>query len=527
MTDVNLFAISALVNGIVSVTFGVLVISKNWRDRLNQVFFLMTVALAVWAFSYWQWQLSSGYDTALFWVRLLSIGSLYIPILFYHWVIILIGAEAFINRIVLWISYGMSLAIVSLARTPLFIARLGHSGGFPFWPTSGVAYDIYFSYIYVGLVLYTLYLLVRTHATTEDRDERGQILYVILGCLLGFGGGLTNFPLWWGINVPPYGNALVAAFPFLLGYSVIRYRLFHLRIIIAELLVFALLVFMFTIVVLADNWTLRLVYGVFFLCMSAVGVILIRSSYAIEEANAGKTNLIHIMNHQIKGRLSAGKNVFAELLTNDYGAIPEAAKAIIRQGLEEMDTGVSYIQTVLQGMSAENGKLSYDMRPLNFKDIVVTAAASQREKAEKKGLSLETEYGDGDYTVVGDAAQLTEAVRNLIDNGIAYTTRGGVRLTLRRDGDTVRLAVKDTGVGIPEEDKPRLFMAGGRGKDSAKINVDSTGYGLAFVKGVVEAHKGKVWYDSVPGNGTTFFVQIPVRNRQDSPVPQRLTPVGA
>jgi signal transduction histidine kinase len=512
MNDVNIFAIFALVNGIVSVTFGVLVVSKNWRDRMNQVFFLMTIALAVWAFSYWRWQLATEYSTALLWVRLLSVGSLYIPVLFYHWVIILIEARSLINRIVLWVTYAATFAIFSVANTELFIAGLERKGMFPFWPSPGMAYDIYFSYIYVGLVLYALYLLLRAHAVTDDRDKRGQILYVILGCLFGFGGGLTNFPLWWGINIPPYGNALVAAFPFLLGYSVIRYKLFNLRMIIAELLVFSLLVFMCVIVLIADTWTLRAVYGVFLLCMSAVGVILIKSSYAIEEANAGKTNLIHVMNHQIKGRLGAGKNIFAELLTGDYGAIPEPAQALLKRGLEEMATGVSYIQTILQGMSAENGTLPYDMRPISFKDIVMDVAAKGKEEAERKGLSFTLQLADSDYSMLGDAAQLKEAVRNLIDNAISYTPHGSVSIALARRGNTIRFSVADTGIGIRKEDQAKLFKAGGRGRDSARINVNSTGYGLAFVKGVVEAHQGRIWFESdgVSGRGATFFVELPV-----------------
>ena len=510
MTDVNLFVIFALVDGIVSVTFGVLVVWKNWRDRMNQVFFLMTVALTVWAFSYWQWQLAADYSTALLWVRLLSIGSLFIPVFFYHWVLILIGARSLVNRILLWLSYAASLAILTVANTDLFIAGLHRISVFAFWPSSGIAYDIYFSYIYVGLVLYSLYLLIRTHATTDDVNKRGQLLYVILGCTLGFGGGLTNFPLWWGINIPPYGNVLVATFPFLLGYSVIRYKLFNLRTIIAELLVFALLVFMAIIVLLADNWVLRVVYGVFLILTGLAGAILVKTSHALEDANAAKTNLIHIMNHQIKGRLGAGKNIFAELLAGDYGAIPDVAKDLIKRGLEEMDTGVNYIQTILHGMSAESGTLSYDMRLVDFRDAVEKAAAAQKEKAAAKGLSLDVRCADSDYRMIGDALQLKEAVRNLVDNAIAYTVHGGVTITLRREADAILLAVKDTGIGIPEGDRPKLFTAGGRGKNSAKINVNSTGYGLEFVEGVVEAHKGKVWYESAPGNGTTFFVEVPV-----------------
>jgi len=77
----------------------------------------------------------------------------------------------------------------------------------------------------LGFITYTIYLLIRSYFIQQDPQKRGQILYIIFGSVLGFGGGLTNFPLWFGISLPPYGNFLVAAFPLLLGYSVFEIQI--------------------------------------------------------------------------------------------------------------------------------------------------------------------------------------------------------------------------------------------------------------------------------------------------------------
>ncbi len=75
----------------------------------------------------------------------------------------------------------------------------------------------------------------------------------------------------------------------------------------------------------------------------------------------------------------------------------------------------------------------------------------------------------------------------------------------------ILFSVKDTGVGITDEDKKNLFTEGGRGQDSIKVNVDSTGYGLYTVKMVVEAHKGRVWGESEgTGKGSQFYIELPV-----------------
>ncbi len=98
---------------------------------------------------------------------------------------------------------------------------------------------------------------------------------------------------------------------------------------------------------------------------------------------------------------------------------------------------------------------------------------------------------------------------NLLTNAIKYTRQGEITVGLSDGNGKVNFYVKDTGVGISDEDKKNLFTEGGRGKDSVRVNVDSTGYGLYTVKLVIEAHKGKVWAESEgEGKGSTFFVEM-------------------
>jgi signal transduction histidine kinase len=150
------------------------------------------------------------------------------------------------------------------------------------------------------------------------------------------------------------------------------------------------------------------------------------------------------------------------------------------------------------------------MKPIDFRKVVEVAATKQRPYAEAKGLSFELKMQDSDYSMSGDELQLGEAVRNLIDNSINYTQQGSIAVILGAVGKTIRFMVKDTGFGLTDEDKTKLFKSGGRGAESLKVNTNSTGYGLVFVKGVVEAHKGKVWAESAGrGKGSTFIVELP------------------
>ena len=133
----------------------------------------------------------------------------------------------------------------------------------------------------------------------------------------------------------------------------------------------------------------------------------------------------------------------------------------------------------------------------------------KKPRIEAKGLKFIEDIKEGNYATQGDPFWLKEVVNNFIDNAGKYTRAGSVTVTLGRKENELVFSVKDTGVGLTEEDKKILFTEGGRGKDSIKVNVDSTGYGLYSVKLIVEAHKGRVWAESAgAGQGSTFFVEL-------------------
>ncbi len=232
----------------------------------------------------------------------------------------------------------------------------------------------------------------------------------------------------------------------------------------------------------------------------------------LEVANTGQANLLHIINHQIKGYMNKARIVFDALLTDpDYGPLPEPAKPLLNEGFNSVTEGVTFVQNFLNASNVERGTYTYNMMPVDFDKIVLAMADKQRSVAEAKGLTFEVKVGEGSYAFSGDKAQLEEAVKNLIDNSINYTPTGGLKVNLARNGNKMLLVVSDTGVGLSDEVKPKLFTKGGRDKDSIKININSTGFGLAFVKGVAEAHKGRVWADSAGvGKGSSFYLELPV-----------------
>ncbi len=230
-------------------------------------------------------------------------------------------------------------------------------------------------------------------------------------------------------------------------------------------------------------------------------------------ANEGQADLLHILNHQIKGYLTKARLIFDDLLEDTSYGLSEKAKPMVKQGFDSVTEGVNFVQDFLNASNIEKGTFTYNMVPTDLRLIVSEEAEGQRGVATEKGLSFDLEIEEGLYNLTGDTAELRQAVKNLIDNSIRYTPKGRVNVQLTMNNGKAQLKVEDTGVGLSEEVKPKLFTKGGRDKDSQKININSTGFGLAFVKGVAEAHKGRVWAESAGvGQGSQFYMELPLKS---------------
>ena len=229
----------------------------------------------------------------------------------------------------------------------------------------------------------------------------------------------------------------------------------------------------------------------------------------VDTLNKQRESLMHLITHKVKGSFTHSKYIFAGMLDGTFGQITDEVKQRAEQGLEANDGGIKTIDLVLNAANLQKGLIKYEMKPTDFKNLVAVSVGEKKIEAEKKGLKLESEFKEGAYNMLGDAFWLKESVNNLIENSIKYTKEGTINVSLERKDSKILLSVKDTGIGITPEDKEHLFTEGGRGKDSVKINVDSTGYGLYSVKLIVEAHGGRVWAESEgPGHGSQFYIEL-------------------
>jgi signal transduction histidine kinase len=240
----------------------------------------------------------------------------------------------------------------------------------------------------------------------------------------------------------------------------------------------------------------------------------------LQDANSSLQNiikqresLVHLVTHKVKGSFTRSKYIFAGIVDGTFGEVSEEVKKYAAQGLESDNMGIETVDLVLNADNLQKGAVKYDIKKINFKDIVLKTIEEKKIQTEAHGLKIETDIKEDeknpDYNVMGDSFWLKEAINNLIENAVKYTKKGEIKIGLSDGDGKVRFYVKDSGVGITDEDKKLLFTEGGRGKNSVKVNVDSTGYGLYSVKLIMDAHQGRTWAESEgPEKGSTFYIEI-------------------
>jgi len=157
--------------------------------------------------------------------------AVFIPSTFFHFGVTLIGQYKKYFKTILLL-YVVSILFFFLNFTPLFVKNVSPQLSFLYWPTAGSLYAPYLI-VFVSAVIYA-HVLMYKHYKGLSGFRRNQIKYAVLGTAIGFLGGSTNYPLWYGIPIPPFGNILVSVYVFLLGYSIIRYRLMDIKLVITR-----------------------------------------------------------------------------------------------------------------------------------------------------------------------------------------------------------------------------------------------------------------------------------------------------
>src|SRR3990167_9355407 len=403
--------------------------------------------------------------------------------------------------------------------------------------TQGSLINFYYFIEIITLLFFLSYLFKKI--ITVSKQDRRYVLYFILGTVLftaSFSGANLTASFFSLINpdnpnnwlILQYGLFGMPIFTACLAYIIVKYKIFNIKVLGAQFLVFSLGALVFSIVFIGDIKYVHIVSYVSLALVLLLGLNLMRGvkreieqkeqlaklNIDLQNLIKQRESLVHLVTHKVKGAFTRSKYIFAGILDGTFGDVSPEIKKRAAVGVESDNGGIQTVDLVLNVSNMQTGTIKYEMKPVDLKELAQKTISEKKVPAEAKGLKLGSDLGDGNYTVSGDAFWLKEVMNNLVDNSIKYTPAGKITVGLKRTDGQVIFSVKDTGLGITDEDKKNLFTDGGRGKDSVKINVDSTCYGLFSVKLIIDAHKGQVWGESEgPGKGSQFYVELPIMQK--------------
>lgn len=241
-------------------------------------------------------------------------------------------------------------------------------------------------------------------------------------------------------------------------------------------------------------------------------VIMLRDVTREKEVSKAKSDFVAKVAHELRTPLSSIR-AYVELLVD--GEATDARTQ--REYYEIIQTSTERLGRLIDNMlnisRIEAGTVRVNKEPISVAVLMKEAADVARPQADAKQIKLEVELTPVFYQVLGDRDLISQAILNLLSNAIKYTPEGGsvrVRMCVSEEPKQVTIAVRDSGVGIPQEDLPKVFQKFFRVAANSKM-AKGTGLGLNLVKHIVEGvHGGKVAVASKVGEGSTFTIELPL-----------------
>lgn len=234
----------------------------------------------------------------------------------------------------------------------------------------------------------------------------------------------------------------------------------------------------------------------------------------LKKLNQIKSDFISTVSHELRTPLSITKEGISLILDRVVGDINERQSDILTTSRNNIDRLARIINELLDISRIEAGRLELKMEPVGIVAIIKEVAAGFESKIKEKGLELVTDLPAGDIEIYADPDKIAQVFTNLINNAVKFTDKGFIEVSVKETPGAVTCSVSDTGTGIPKEDLPNVFEKFRQFSRVAGPGDRGTGLGLSIVKGLVVAHKGNIWVESLPGKGAKFIFNLPKYNTE-------------
>ena len=228
-----------------------------------------------------------------------------------------------------------------------------------------------------------------------------------------------------------------------------------------------------------------------------------------------KSEFVTLAAHQLRTPLSAVKWSLRMLLDEDLGKLSKEQKNFLQDTYKTNERMISLVNSLLNVSEIEEGKYLSKIVLSSIEDIIQSIVDAHKKEVKKRKLKFEFKKPEEQLPkLMLDVKKMRIAIKNIFDNALKYTLPGGkVSISLKKDEKEIEVQIQDTGVGIPQEQQGKVFTKFFRGDNVIKIETEGTGLGLFMSKNIIEAHGGRIWFESREGKGSSFYFTIPIKER--------------
>ncbi len=529
----DIFAISGLSLGITSLFLGGLVLIKGRKEKTKLIWAIFCFSVSAWGFGGYKISFVESRQSALLWWKIVYIGIIFIPVIFFHFVHSFTGLKRKIELAAFYL-WGIFFLILEWTRfSYLFFGPDNITYLFKsfYWVYPPSFLFAFFVFSWFGIVVYSHIILLNSFRNAKGA-RRVQMYYFIVGMALAFIGGGCSFLPCFGIAVYPYLNFLTLFYPIIVTYAITRYNLMDVKVITTELTVI-LLVLINLLQAISSATMAQVIFRMVILAFTVVvGYSLIKSVHKevrsreqieklakklkkanekLKKMDETKSEFISIASHQLRTPLTVIKGYVSMILQRDFGHISNKMNDVLEKVFISNERLIILVRELLNLSRIEKGRMDYGFKKGDLGKIVSETIEELSAVISDKGLKCVFKK-DELPLVWMDETKIREVVMNLLDNAIKYTPKGALEVSLKKEGDTIVFAVKDSGVGLDKDDMKKLFQRFSRVNN--KLEITGTGIGLYVVKKIIQAHKGDVFVKSKGrGHGSTFGFYLPINGR--------------
>ncbi len=225
-----------------------------------------------------------------------------------------------------------------------------------------------------------------------------------------------------------------------------------------------------------------------------------------------KSDFISIVAHQLRTPLSAIKWVISMVAGEDVGKISEEQKVFLDKAYLSNERMIILVNDLLNVSRIEEGKFGYVFKMVDFQEILNAVIGNVEGLVARKHIRVNITKPSKMSLVNLDQSKIILALQNIIDNAIKYTPEyGEITMEIKETEEVLEVRIKDSGVGIPQIDQPRIFSKFFRSSNVVRMETEGSGLGLYIVKNIIEKHKGSIEISSEEGKGTEVVFRIPIR----------------